>query len=247
MSAYYKCEKCLKAYTRYGWYINHLSSVHRLSIKSSTDPKFLKYAKTVLEQGYSNSKVVNKNDVIVSRRGWNVVVTDKGFRLSSPIEKYVPNIIWNPFETYKAECYVSPGQASQGINCCNEPPGINCSCGIYSLKKIEDGTVPGSLYGTLKSWGKYVEGTDGYRVQFAYPSEFTHVACHYCRDIIESGISTTYMSTKKQYMIFLCRGCAVDLPKRYTVPSSYVLDELRREYGLQKTDSVDDFLKEVLS
>jgi len=54
---------------------------------------------------------------------------------------------------------------------CHTAPHEDCTCGIYA------GTSPnvcpaGMVVGKVKLWGKIVPGEQGYRAEFAYPSEF---------------------------------------------------------------------------
>lgn len=50
-------------------------------------------------------------------------------------------------------------------------PDSSCICGIYALKEWDEVFLyGGSVFGEVKLWGKVIEGTKGYRAEFAYPS-----------------------------------------------------------------------------
>ena len=59
-------------------------------------------------------------------------------------------------------------------------PGEHCSCGFYSAKTFEhlqsmgyhaysEGTGRFTVVGKLANWGKVIEGSQGWRAQYAYP------------------------------------------------------------------------------
>lgn len=50
-------------------------------------------------------------------------------------------------------------------------PDASCQCGIYALKDAKSALqYKGIVFGEVKLWGKVIEGTKGYRAQYAYPS-----------------------------------------------------------------------------
>lgn len=51
-------------------------------------------------------------------------------------------------------------------------PDPNCSCGIYAATEAKGVPTGGNVYGKVKLWGTVVPGENGYRAEFAYPSEF---------------------------------------------------------------------------
>lgn len=57
-------------------------------------------------------------------------------------------------------------------DCEHDCPDENCSCGIYAATTEEGVPGGGNVYGKVRLWGKVVPGENGYRAQFAYPSEF---------------------------------------------------------------------------
>jgi hypothetical protein len=83
---------------------------------------------------------------------------------------------WRPKQKAEADC---PG--------CGQPdgvgvPGEHCSCGFYSAKSLKhllsmgyhQYTADGpsfTVVGKIGCWGKIVEGTQGWRAQYAYPIE----------------------------------------------------------------------------
>lgn len=47
-----------------------------------------------------------------------------------------------------------------------DAPRVGCSCGIYALKNPDELT---GVFGEVSLWGRVVQGSKGYRAQFAYP------------------------------------------------------------------------------
>jgi hypothetical protein len=62
----------------------------------------------------------------------------------------------------------------------HESPGESCTCGVYALKYLRDDQpyhLGAPVFGTVTCWGKVIEGDNGARAQFAYPSEL-YVTSH---------------------------------------------------------------------
>lgn len=74
-------------------------------------------------------------------------------------------------------------------------PGDRCSCGIYAYKAYEEAkrACGGSgVLGEVYLWGKIIEGTDGYRAQYAYPKWF-HAAPEKSREwLLDYGVGTPW-------------------------------------------------------
>jgi hypothetical protein len=97
--------------------------------------------------------------------GWRAWVVVEGPRLAS-----LPGTpIWEPGQALEAEC---------GRH--HEPPGENCSCGIYAAKSRDRlGEMRYGHYdlwknlvvvvGEISLWGGVVPAEWGFRAQFAYP------------------------------------------------------------------------------
>lgn len=77
---------------------------------------------------------------------------------------------WTPRKAAMAEC----------DDCGEDVPGETCACGFYSAKTlehlytmryhtydIESGNI--CVVGRLACWGKVIEGSQGWRSQYAYP------------------------------------------------------------------------------
>lgn len=87
---------------------------------------------------------------------------------------------WPAGEKLSASCTVSEtlGRAvvQMGFDLCelehhSASPESLCLCGVYGLKNPEGALeYRGAVFGEVKLWGKVIEGTEGYRAQFAYPS-----------------------------------------------------------------------------
>ncbi|MGH9000692.1 MAG: hypothetical protein ACRDY7_15035 [Acidimicrobiia bacterium] len=112
---------------------------------------------------------------IKAYRAWSARETDGGLRLRSIW--FPDDRVWPPFTRLEAEC-----------NACllrrfrHRAPKVGHSCGIYAMKQPDDlfawaldNTPPGGrpvVVGEVWCWGTVVEGTLGYRAQFAYPASF---------------------------------------------------------------------------
>lgn len=120
-------------------------------------------------------------DVIGTVEGW------RAWRVSSEVPKYgnVPKLVsasfpyfWAPRQRARAECKHCTSTDP------TEPdaiPGTHCTCGFYSAKSLTHLLSmdyhrydPASGYvcvvGQLANWGRVIEGTQGWRAEFAYPA-----------------------------------------------------------------------------
>lgn len=87
-------------------------------------------------------------------RGWSIV---EG-RLTSINQEFV----WQPGQEVQAAC---DGR--------HPIPKLSCSCGLYSTKSWRKLQTNGyhmfGAFGLVSLWGRVLEGTLGYRSEFAYP------------------------------------------------------------------------------
>lgn len=85
--------------------------------------------------------------------------------------------VWKPFERFEARCNVCFLRRFR-----HRAPKDGHSCGVYAMKSgadlygwALDNTPPGGrpvVVGEVWCWGTVIEGTLGYRVQYAYPASF---------------------------------------------------------------------------
>ncbi|CAB4197689.1 hypothetical protein UFOVP1313_26 [uncultured Caudovirales phage] len=105
-------------------------------------------------------------------RVWSVKSELPPYGASPKLESVTHTYFWSPRVKARAEC----------DKCGHETPGENCACGFYSAKNLdhlrsmsyhrydgEFGTT--AVVGRLACWGKVIEGTQGWRSEFAYPVE----------------------------------------------------------------------------
>lgn len=113
-------------------------------------------------------------DVIGTVEGWRAWAVD----LKLPRFGVPPKLrsvsfgayYWTPRRRAMAECE----------KCGQDVPGEHCTCGFYSAKNLrhlmgmgyhvydpDNGAI--RVVGRLACWGKVVEGTQGWRTQYAYP------------------------------------------------------------------------------
>ncbi len=73
---------------------------------------------------------------------------------------------WPVREPLHARCFASHGLLRRSSH---DAPHRPCSCGVWGLARAED-LPPGDLVrGVVRLWGHVVEGTRGWRAEFAYP------------------------------------------------------------------------------
>lgn len=101
---------------------------------------------------------------------------------------------WPPYQPFVARCGALTGDGWKGhiVNgAFVAAPVFGCDCGIHALKdgaaaqkRVEADRDPfsgfgfsyrdrpdGRAWGTVKVWGRVIEHADGYRAEFAYPTE----------------------------------------------------------------------------
>jgi len=98
-------------------------------------------------------------------------------------------------------------------------------------------------------WGRFVEHELGFRSEFAYPKEITHGFCVACHSFVEEGglarayVAAPLFGLKALDVAFLCKEHMIHTPyDRYSLPASYVFDELRRAYGLEECITLEEVL-----
>jgi hypothetical protein len=85
---------------------------------------------------------------------------------------------WKPSQLLAARCRASvvvgpiAGRA-EAVHDAHERPQINCTCGVYASKSLEQLLTTGyakcGIHGEVYLWGTVVEHELGWRAQFAYP------------------------------------------------------------------------------
>jgi hypothetical protein len=110
-------------------------------------------------------------------RAWNVPRELKPLqppRLRSATWDYE----WVPFQRARASCDRCTSRDPSDTNC---TPGESCSCGFYTAKTlphlrsmgyssyVEEGGDWVTIVGRVALWGKVIEGSQGWRAEFAYP------------------------------------------------------------------------------
>jgi len=115
-----------------------------------------------------------KPETIISEKGlvgWRSLEVVKPYFLVSG----GGSMIWIPNERAEAEC-TRFGDQHPDV----PAPASNCTCGIYSMKTLED--FDRSYYCKCKCWvelyiwGKIQEASEGYRAQYAYPKQIFLIA-----------------------------------------------------------------------
>jgi hypothetical protein len=106
-------------------------------------------------------------------RAWNVLRQPPLYGNPPRLESASWAFYWTPRVKARAVC--SKGCADEHV------PGESCTCGFYSAKTLDDlreMSYPNydeegervCVVGCLANWGKVIEGTQGWRAEYAYPS-----------------------------------------------------------------------------
>jgi hypothetical protein len=103
-------------------------------------------------------------EVITAWRGWAVTQDGGEWRLKALGKSH----IWQPRAQVDAVC-------DGGKN--HPAPNYDCQCGVWAFKEL-DGLVSAlnrysdiRVLGNVQLWGRVIETENGYRAQYAYPSE----------------------------------------------------------------------------
>jgi len=82
---------------------------------------------------------------------------------------------WRPGESLAARCRACTIVGRPGPTHDHDAPRVDCTCGIYSAKKLGHlcggGYEQYAVHGEVYLWGKVVEHEQGWRAQFAYPKK----------------------------------------------------------------------------
>lgn len=136
---------------------------------------------------------------VVGWRAWDVARqpdSDGKVMLQSVTHSYT----WVPFEKARAECSVCTSTDTRARDCI---PGDACSCGFYAAKSLEhlrtmsyhtynseDDDGPVTIVGRLAMWGKVIEGSQGWKAEYAYP-EMLFVPFEVAKSLAQP-VSNTY-------------------------------------------------------
>lgn len=165
-------------------------------------------------RGFDGKDVELYHEPFLGWRGWKWDTSQKRLRSMN-------NVVWTPFEELHAECRQFGTSHSHGDSG-HDAPAVNCNCGIFSMKapqwldrhiQTEDRAT---VIGTIKMWGNIVEGSVGYRAEYAMIDSL-YVAC------------SDAELTKMQYMKFMYD---IDGERTPSYLRSVMGDEIEGEYGV---------------
>lgn len=120
-------------------------------------------------------------EVITAWRAWDVKLTNEGWRLDA----LGKNCVWEPRKEISARCLnnnsillPNPYGLHPTSQLGHPAPQMNCDCGVWAFKNLDDLVAAiGNKYktvrvlGSVSLWGRVIETENGYRAQYAYPSE----------------------------------------------------------------------------
>jgi hypothetical protein len=108
-------------------------------------------------------------------RAWKVSVELPAFGVPPKLESATYGYYWAPRVKARAVCRKGCDEA--------DVPGEGCTCGFYSAKSLEHlmsmgyadyrhGVDTFTVVGKIANWGKVIEGSQGWRAEYAYPMMF---------------------------------------------------------------------------
>jgi hypothetical protein len=118
-------------------------------------------------------------DLVGTVEGWRAWQVDEQlprFGVAPKLKSCVWDYFWAPRKAMRAECGVNGKENS------DHTPGEDCTCGFHAAKNAEHlltqmgyhnyhGGGYFKVLGRVAHWGKCVEGTLGWRAEWAYPVE----------------------------------------------------------------------------
>jgi hypothetical protein len=122
-------------------------------------------------------RVPNQVGPEVGWRAWNLKRELPHFGNAPRLESATHAYTWIPKVAARAYC---PHEEEDENGERNHVPGETCSCGFYSAKTLNHLRQLGysnydensewiTIVGELSLWGKVIEGSQGWRAEFAYP------------------------------------------------------------------------------
>jgi hypothetical protein len=129
----------------------------------------------LIDAGFTAPDVIG---TVEGWRAWRVKLEAPRFGTVPKLMSASMNYWWTPRVKARAECKRcnDPDPASH-----NHIPGTSCTCGFYSAKTLDHLRSMGyhsyhehgsdtSVVGQLANWGRVIEGSQGWRAEFAYPA-----------------------------------------------------------------------------
>jgi hypothetical protein len=154
-------------------------------------------AKRQMEPTETGDRSPDELGTVTGWRAWNVNrAPDEDGKLL--LESVTYGYAWVPFEKARASCERCQSTDPRKPDC---TPGDHCSCGFYAAKSLNHLRKMGyhsyspegvqvTIVGRLAMWGKVVEGSQGWRAEYAYP-EMLYVPFEVAR-LIARPASDTY-------------------------------------------------------
>jgi hypothetical protein len=122
---------------------------------------------------------VNDPNQLTGWRAWQVDKQLPAFGLAPKLGSVSHTYWWTPKRKAEADCDLCgdpDNPNAEGV------PGVDCGCGFYSAKSLKhlmqlgyhtygdiDEIKQFKIIGQVAVWGKVIEGTQGWRSQYAYP------------------------------------------------------------------------------
>jgi rhodanese-related sulfurtransferase len=129
----------------------------------------------LIDAGFTAPDVVG---TVEGWRAWRVKLEAPRFGTVPKLQSASYNYWWTPRVKARAECRKcrNPDPVAH-----DHVPGTHCTCGFYSAKTLDHLRSMGyhaydenggytSVVGQLANWGRVIEGSQGWRAEFAYPA-----------------------------------------------------------------------------
>jgi hypothetical protein len=129
----------------------------------------------LIDAGFTAPDVIG---TVEGWRAWRVKLAPPLFGTVPKLMSATYNYWWTPRVKARAECSkcTDPDPKSD-----RHVPGTFCTCGFYSAKTLThlrsmgyhaymENSEHTSVVGQLANWGRVIEGSQGWRAEFAYPA-----------------------------------------------------------------------------
>lgn len=104
---------------------------------------------------------------VIAWRQWSLPELDQLAAIANPYQwprKAAPRAVCAAGHNVYTGSLMTYGGKSHGLT-----PDEHCMCGYWALKQMPEQSY--AVVGTVKLWGRVVEGADGYKAQYAYPDQ----------------------------------------------------------------------------
>jgi hypothetical protein len=155
----------------------------------------------------------------IAYRVWSIFLTEKGFRLGSVVNQMDGS--WLPGVAQPSKCLSHTHRAPVG----------SCYCGYYVTKEPANDYI--GVLGSVKIWGKFIEFSRGFRVEFAYPKSIIGFNCRRCSKVVRMSQARGFLNVRGGIDMIHTEHIPSYIPMEMSFSGSYILERLEDEYVLE--------------